>query len=316
MWIRRSSYFPHNMTETTFDPIPDLHVNDSDIHLIGLRNSATFMAKVNDPWFSATFPKPGTDPIQYLASNVLSFVGCTIQYQFCTTSDCSPLTGFYGITDDSTLSPALSSTQQAIFSLLRKAMWATKLDYAIKILGKEMLLANDYIWDRGFQSSPLAETHWQSEMLNFHNLSLSLLQRRVVEFASPQDIQVQPGVSALAYIVRPSNPELLSLCNSIKIRTTSYLNFSVLGLALTLTTGSLIVIFDFFLLPIVGNLQNNSVTSLYRRREWTGTSTLQLFRIACEGHGIGGQKFSLLDLASKIPQDASGQEELGDQGLK
>jgi len=238
------------------------------------------------------------------------------QHQFCTSSaDCSPLTGFYGITDDAAQNPILNPAQQAIFSLVRKAAWATKLDYIVNILHEQSLLANDYVLDRNVLSGPLPSNQWHAEVLNFHNISLAMLQRRVVEFASPQDVEVRAGVSALNYIVSPPTSELKSLCKAIKVRRPAYFNFSMFGLVMVLVLGLIIIVTEWCLQWAVDTAFKTSESNLkyYRRLEWKGSSVLQLQRLACEEHGVGpwverngvprtqeeGKMFSVLSMVSK-----------------
>ncbi|KAF2184882.1 hypothetical protein K469DRAFT_633197 [Zopfia rhizophila CBS 207.26] len=284
-WLAKS--FVANTSESTFLPIEDLSVRDSDIFIIGLRNMASYISEVKDPWFNASYRIPESNPPLFVATNDLSFMACAAQYQFCSNSDCSPLTGLYGITPDRQQNPKLSPIQLAVFQLLWKAVWASQLSYTILLLREELLLAQDYQWDRSFMSAPLPDNHWKNEIWNFHNVSLALLQRRVVEFASPPDVRVRPGVSSLQHIVRPELPELLKLCNAVKIRTTAYSNFSVLALVLTIVGGLLIIGLNLTLSTVVEWAQKRSRKYLYKRLEWIETSDLHLHRMACEGRGIG-----------------------------
>jgi hypothetical protein len=78
-----------------------------------------------------------------------------------------------------------------------------------------------------------------------------------------------------------------------KIMTTRYSSFSVLGVGLILTIGSLFMLLDLFIESIVDCVQlrrsktTPNPTGTYARLEWEANTTLQLQRLAHEHIGVG-----------------------------
>jgi hypothetical protein len=75
--------------------------------------------------------------------------------------------------------------------------------------------------------------------------------------------------------------------------TTRYSSFSVLGVGLILTFGSLLILLDLFIESIVDYIQfkrskaKPNPTGTYARLEWEANTTLQLQRLAQEHVGVG-----------------------------
>ena len=92
-----------------FSPIPDLRVPNSGVVLLSLVSLVGYTEEVLDPWFLApstthknltgsnwNFLNSTTllnSATIFLLSRVMSIIGCTEQYQFCSNTDCSKLNG-------------------------------------------------------------------------------------------------------------------------------------------------------------------------------------------------------------------------------
>ena len=271
-----------------FSPIPDFQRNDSDVTLTVLYNAAVYFGVVKDPWFKAENLSDSA-PV-WLPTRYMSVLGCTEQYQFCNQKRCTPLGGLYEVGPGPSEDLGFNKNQVATHKLLWKAAWGTKLNFMFLLMGSEALLAEDYLWGTTMWSSPLPEDQWQIEAQNLHNVSLALLQQRIVEYASPPNIEIRPGLNSLRHVVRPNNTADLDLCSRIKIRTTTYSSFSVLNLSIIIFVGTTIITMNIFLAKLISWIQKRTGFGLYKRLEWIESGSLQLQRMAGEGRGIGPWK--------------------------
>jgi len=279
-----TAYRGHS-NESDFSPVPDFRRNDSDVTLAVLYNAAVYFGKVEDPWFKAENLSTST-PV-WLPSRYMSVLRCSQQYQFCNQKRCSPLTGLYEVGPEPSEDLGLNKNQIATRKLLWKAAWGTQLGFIFLLMGNEALIAEDYLWGTTMWSSPLPENQWQIEVQNLHNVSLALLQQRVVEYASPPNIEIRPGLNSLEHVVRLNNTADLDLCSCVKIRTTNYYSFSVLGLSIIMFVGTIIITTNIFLAMVISWIQKRTGFGLYKRLEWIESGALQLQRMASEGRGIG-----------------------------
>jgi hypothetical protein len=179
-------------------------------------------------------------------------MGCREKYQFCAPGGkrCLPLTGLYAISTSPDNSPSLSPIQQAVFQLFWKIMWAGQLNFQLGFVGRENLVANEYLWDAGFGfwlSARLPNDHWHSEVRNFMNTSLAMMQRSALVFARPPAFDVGPGVSSLEHTITPQDVEIEKLCHKIKARSGSHMSFSVLSLFLTIALGLFLIVSNLML---------------------------------------------------------------------
>ncbi|KAF2122329.1 hypothetical protein BDV96DRAFT_482825 [Lophiotrema nucula] len=288
--IRATTAYDDNKNASDFSPIQDFQVANSDVTLISILNQAKYAGNSTDPLFKA-LNETSTNSQFYTAANDLSFLGCTEQYQFCNRGNgrCTNLTGLYGMKesiDKGVL--ALSAKQQAIYTVMWKAAWAMSMQWAITILSDDILLARDWVFTAKSQSSsPLPPDQWILESYNLHNLSLAVFQRRVNEYASPENFEIKPGVSSLDKIIRQEDPNLAALCNLQKIRSTTHMSFSILGMVIILVVGSVLVLLDWFLVQYIFWFRAMTHRRLAKKEDWTQGGTLILHKQVLEARGIG-----------------------------
>lgn len=166
--------------------------------------------------------------------------------------------------------------------------WSMQLNFQLIFIGAENLLASEYLWGTAFgMSASLPPSHWQKEVTNWMNTSLSALQSATRNFARPAQFDVGPGIPSLKYIVEPDNPDLQLLCRKIKFHSEAHTSFSVLWLLLVLGISLFIMALNLLLPALVSAFQKRSGRGLHKRLEWIETSALQLQRMAAEGRGIG-----------------------------
>ncbi|ORY10051.1 hypothetical protein BCR34DRAFT_486313 [Clohesyomyces aquaticus] len=271
-----------------FKPIPDFQVPDADVTLIQLFRKARYTGKVDDPLFNASVPDP--DFKQYfLPSSDLAVLGCTEQYQFCNIGfdKCTSLTGLYDArhqVDQGDLS--LTPRQDAAYKVMWKAAWTMALQWSTTVYGNNLLLARDWQFRTGSStSSPLPAYQWQLESWNLHNLSLAVFQRRVNEFAAPEDFEIRPGLPSLKMIEIP-NDSTLEICSQQKVRSNEHHAVSVLGMVIILVVGSILIFLDWAIEPFWFR-RLTTHHGLAKKIDWINTGMLQLHRQTLETRGIG-----------------------------
>ncbi|KAF2463335.1 uncharacterized protein BDR25DRAFT_384635, partial [Lindgomyces ingoldianus] len=229
-------------------------------------------------------------------THVLSFLGCTEQYQFCVDDAkgkgigrCLKVDGLYAFnatndTNQQTVSPlALSPNQKAVDTLLWTALWTVQLNFQLGFVGRENL-------DEGFDFgifAPLPSNQWQIEVQNWMNTSLAAIQRSALRFAQPNKVSLGQGTSTLRYADAPRGPEMRLLCEKVKSRSVAHTPFPVRGLGLTLGLGAVIILTNLMLPGVVARWQKRTGKGEYKRLEWVDGSAFQLRRMAAEGRGVG-----------------------------
>src|SRR5437016_432463 len=84
----------------------------------------------------------------------------------------------------------------------------------------------------------------------------------------------------------PTDPIQREMCRNQMVRDTGrHISFSVLGLALIIPLGGVVILLSMVADTLVGWLQTGHKAE-YRRRQWILEENLQLQRAAYEGYGI------------------------------
>jgi len=226
-----------------------------------------------------------------IASHPLSFLGCQERYQFCLyeNKNCTLFTGLYGISAAPEGSLALNPTQLAIFQLYWKIAWAAQLHFQLGFIGRENLVALDYLWDGGFafkKSATLPSKHWHREVQNWMKTALSIAQASTLAFARVPEFDMGPGISALEHVVPPAEPAAQLLCHRMMARSKQHTSFSALGLSVLIGLGILLITLSLILPDTVACLQTRMSKGMHKRREWVESNSFQLQRMAAEGLGV------------------------------
>lgn len=271
-----------------FVPVKALNTTDSDLVLIFMENFAQYTEPVTDLFFDAEEPFQGTtsgnnDPI-YTQKQAVSVMGCTEQHQFCNpkldaSEGCTPLTGVNALLN-SLSDLQFNDRQIEVAARIWRVISFYGLTAHIVDLGSSALRAkNSLLPNTWLESVPLSTDQWVQEVTGWHHAVINAVQRFIVQFAS--------GTSNSANYLIPPSPELEWMCHTQKFRGTNFYNFKVLGLALILVPGGLIIIANQMAPSIIGLIQRITGKGLSRRREWDLTHDLQLQRMAYEGARIG-----------------------------
>lgn len=292
----------NNTFPAGFAPIPALQVPDADTSVIYIVNNAHYAAPVEDPWFRATNM---TDPTGanrailspgdvWISDQISSALACTEQYQFCAEDTCSPLAGIANNKTKPWRGLDLSEDQQALFNVLTVGLEGTTLASSVYWIGPDILRANEFVWftDGMPFSTGLPPTQWQDEVVNFGQVMLAVLQRLVVDYASPSNfvIQTSDGPVGSTQFINPMRVDDGGepICPEIRMRDARYTNFSAVGLMIVLVVGLLSAIVNVCLMPqTLFWVRRKLHRTTYPEREWNAGNLLMQQRDALEAKGIG-----------------------------
>ena len=182
--------------------------------------------EVADPWFNITVQINDSLGTAWQAPVGISVLGCLEQYQFCLGDTCSKLDALYQHRTNG-YGLKLTVEQRAVADLMWKSLWAAQLQYSLTLTGNQILLANEAVLAyTNKRSTKLPTDQWVTEAQNFANISLAMLQRRTVEYASPPLIyRNMPN-----YLIPPDSDAARALCSLTLVRSEGYTSFKGLGL--------------------------------------------------------------------------------------
>ncbi|GME57641.1 putative cytochrome p450 protein [Neofusicoccum parvum] len=324
-----------------FQPIPALTLQEADLHLLFLSaNSIRFSEPVSDPWYAAHRTVANV-PVErganisgtmdaILQDEPLVPLACTVAEQYCNPNQaggarCPRLGGTY---ESEALARGIwsSGRQRAVYRWIAhvNTLISPTIDFVPKALGVGALTAR-YKAQGGVQG-PLPDDQWQMETEYWHAASMVALQWWVVSIATgPSDAKIMP------WLVTVNGTDEGGLCSNLKVFNSSYLNFSVIGLAAILIVGGVLIVISSVLEPIIAFVQRRCKLDAYSRLEWATNETLQLQRLAHEELGMGTWRrcarsvpvtygdasLAMLDLRDidhprlKLPSSPVGQESSG-----
>lgn len=284
-----NTYYAENAFASDFEPVPDFKIDNADVTLIAIFNKAAYKGKVDDALFNAQNPADDSEQF-FTPTNDFSVLGCMEQYQFCdpVSKKCTDLDGLYaGQNAIERGELSLSSRQNATFSIVWEAAWGMAMQWTIKLMNSRVLLAQDWVFTAiASGSSALPTGQWQQESFNLHNLSLAMFQHRVNQYAAPDTFEVSQGMKADDHLDTPTDPDMLAMCKRQRVLSSRHYSVSVLGMAIILSVGGLIILLDQSMEALWFRFFG-AHNRLAKRAEWTQTGTLQLHRQALEARGIG-----------------------------
>ena len=149
--------------------------------------------------------------------------------------------------------------------------------------GPNSLLASEKVYD--LRSPGLPNNQWMNEVSSWFGISMAKLQQKIVQLATgPENI---PEGATLKHLASESK-FTKHLCDNQKIRSSSgTISFSVLGVAIILVVGSLIIFTNLILDMLVGFIRRKTGWNDYKRLQWILDEKLQLQRLAYEGANQG-----------------------------
>ena len=225
----------------------------------------------------------------YVTTPLLSVMGCIEQYQICNpnlaaTSMCTELSRLEQVKNQSsTHDLGFNPHQVHLAQHLIKLLSLSTLDGIISSMGSSALVAMKYESSSTSISSPLPDNQWKIEVTNWHHMMQTALQQHVIDFAAgPAD----PHWGQ--YILKPSFTGAgHDLCSAQKMRDTSFMSFSILGLTIIFIIGGLLIALP-PLLPILTRwAQQLGKKGFHRPDYWLLADAIHLQQMAFEGAGLG-----------------------------
>jgi hypothetical protein len=237
----------------------------------------TYSTTNDDPIFSAHLisnfsrtDSEGRDVIYYEGDWYASFIACAEQYQVCHLDTCTKLASH---NETFSSSRGLSMVQRGIFQRISFANIFTGVAAAINGRSGSSLRASETAIAT-IQAS-LPSNQWEIEVSSWFSTGLAMLQNVLREYASPTHIL--PGT----YIQQPESAIDRGMCYNQKTKETSgTTSFSVLGLAIILVVGTLLILTSLVLETVTGWIGIKSYSS------WVLDDKLHLQRMAFEARGV------------------------------
>ena len=257
-------------------------------------NAILYFDQVTDPLFAATTPYNNSHLstfTYYAPDNPVTVLACTDQHQFCnpTTNKCTPLSGVFPLLweDNLLLQLDLNPIQNLTAQQIKLWIQSMELYGVVDTRGGNSLLAQESVSYPGFQVA-LPNNQWQKEVSSWYAIGMAKLQQKIVQYSAG------PEVVPDGYVLQPPTDKLgEQLCKNQIIRNSSgTISFSVLGVAIILIVGSLLILTNLVLDTIIGFIRTKLHWKSYKSLQWNLDHTWQLQRLAYEeagqGHWMGG----------------------------
>ena len=270
-----------------FSPLAGLELDSADLTLLFLSFIGGYTEQINDPWFSALHSHEvnETSPLyqtQFQRDRAISTVGCTEQHQFCTSNgSCTPFLGIAQMAElefDET-SPFISSLnpqQATAFDRVLQAAEASILGAIVASLAltnTPLQALSEVASGTQVLSLHLPDDQWQRELGYWQSIAMAHLQRTVIEFGTGQ-IAAKPQ-----YLIFPPPEDTDKwFCKNLMILSTVYQSFSVLALALIISSGTLVILVSLFIEDTAAWAQKRARKGVFKRESWDCDDMLRLHR--------------------------------------
>ena len=273
-----------------WQPIPALNRTDGDISLFFLApNSVTYQEPVTDPMYSATIPRytvvDGLNRTYYAPSYDVSVLGCMDQHQFCNPSNnkCTSLTGSsqLGNNGNELDQLDLSTVQYATAQHINAFIYRLTTYSSVHSRGANALRASDTV-DQNSQIG-LPNTQWMTEVSSWYGVSMAKLQQMIVHYATGPPY-IPDGYNVTKLPTKAGE----KMCKNHIIRSTSgTTSFSVLGVAIILIIGTILIATSLLLDTLMQFIRSIIGRNKHKSLQWIVDEKLQLQRLAYEEAGQG-----------------------------
>ncbi|KAL8872035.1 MAG: hypothetical protein Q9174_002268 [Haloplaca sp. 1 TL-2023] len=280
------SLTPYAILRDVSDPIPALNRTDADVTIMFLApNAVTYTSPVYDPLFRATLPYNITDfggnnNTMYTSDHWAGVLACADQYQFHNpqSGKSTPLTSRTKLNDD-LAAVGFNELQLSTVLSLYYTIGTSDTYYSVHSRGAASLRASDTVVGSDLNNVGLPDNQWTIEATEMFSISLAKLQQQILNYALGP-----PNLYQDMEFIKGS----VDVCQRQKIRGIGgFLSFSILGVAIILIVGGLIILTSIFLDMIVGFIQRRFKWSDHKRLQWATDEKLQLQRLAYEEAGQG-----------------------------
>jgi len=256
---------------------------------------ALYPSPVTDPWFNAQTPvidisKAGNTTL-YAASQPVSVLGCIDQTEICNarngSDNCVPLPGglYADVIDTLSSQLQLSSKQAGLLRRFHDPIH-NSIDASLGLGGDGNLLASAFA--NKWLSTELPSDQWILELQHAYITFIISVQLGVVKYVN--------GLSNPAYNhwVTPASAEEAWMCKAQIVQRDDYASFSILGLAIILCFGLLMILINLTLSTVSPRLCRRSAANKHRNKQW---ATYELLKLQLRDE-IAGNEDERLDLHS------------------
>ena len=242
-----------------------------------------------DPFYAATTPSGLNDTsgfsnfTYYISDRWVNALACTDQHQYCnpTNKQCTALNS-YSLTHKALDENEVGFNEAQLVTMLRLDSLAQFLTtyYSVNSRGAYALRASETL--DNLVNIALPNNQWMMEVSSWFAVSMAKLQQKVVQYATgPGYI---PEGMTLSRPVKLQEKQCKSQIGRSAAGTTS---FSVLGVAIILIVGAILIPTSLILPSAVGLLRRLSRWKQYKSLQWAVDSKFQLQRLAFEEAGQG-----------------------------
>ncbi|KAK5049099.1 hypothetical protein LTR84_005522 [Exophiala bonariae] len=281
-----ASYYPVS-ADDAWVPIPALRRADTDLSIVFIAsNSILFQEPCDDPVFSAHIPKKLDDDLAYYNTDFWAVaITCAEQYQICNpyTNSCTQMLGIKQLTTgNALLALNLNPVQKHTADRIIQAAIFTNIYQQVTTRMAGALRASETVAQ--LEQQPLPANQWQIELGSWFDTGLARLQYGVQEYVTGPS-----NVAEGSYVFQPAkdgNSIEADMCvNQLVLDSSDSISFSVLGMALILIVGSLIIVTSFVLDTVVGKIQTKIGRGEKRKEAWMNDDKLQLQRSVLHSKG-------------------------------
>ncbi|KAL8824813.1 MAG: hypothetical protein Q9170_008033 [Blastenia crenularia] len=277
-----------------WEPISALNRTDADVSIFFLAaNSITYSQPVTDPFYTATTLNQidGTNITYYSPDYQVTVLACTDQHQFCNPSNgnCTPLSATFSLGQDALGSHQLNfNVAQYTTAQIINTFIASLTTYgSVHTRGTTALRASETVDDNKNQIG-LPNTQWMTEISSWYGVSMAKLQQKIVQYATGP-----PYIPDGFNVTGPLTKDMEKICNNQIIRSTGgTLSFSVLGVAIILIIGAILILTSLMIDPLMQFIRRKTGWKEYKSLHWIVDEKWQWQRLAYEeagqGHWSGG----------------------------
>lgn len=235
-----------------FDPISELMQPRADLNLFFLGFTGTYLAPIDDPWFSAHNESHVPNSFDFLESRfsrdaAISTLACTEQHRFCSDNKtCTHFGGFDQVQSNLTFNNSLSPHQNASFDRMLRAITSASMRNIVQNLQgttTPMLATNVSLGGTSgaVVSTKLPNDQWTLEVNFWHSIAMAQFQRSIVQWATGQAVPY-PQYDGIEYLLPPTEEQDKWFCKSLVIQSMVYQSFSFVAMILIVVFGLLIII--------------------------------------------------------------------------
>jgi len=291
-----------------FVPVPAINTTDADLSLLFIAaNSVWYQEPCSDPIFGAHQLNELSGV--YYADYWVTPLGCIEQYRVCSpqSNACTPYMGLWQL--DATLDTGdadrlgLNTVQQQTFHRLFTALQVSNVYYATFTRLGSALRASETL--SGLNQRYLPPNQWHLEVASWFDSGLARLQQIAQEYATGPDVVPSGSFIASPDLTEPTDIIWAGMCHSQLINDASTtMSFSVLGIAILIGLGLIIVLLSFSLDTVIGWLQKKTGKGLHARMEWRLNDKLELQRLLYQemrqGHWDDSKSVPVTALGDKL----------------